>query len=497
MYAVYIQQGPNQSQTMIHSPTVDELKIFETKIVKNVDAIDSFGFSIYPNNPAYNQLNYLTTLVEVWNEESQVQLFKGRVLEPSEEMDSEGKIMKEIVCEGELAYLHDSLQKWGKWQNMTPAQFFSALIAEHNSQVEPYKQFTVGNVDVTNTTDNVYRYTDDDADTYDTIKDKLIDRLGGELQIRYVEGVRYIDYLQQTGSVGTQRIELSVNLKSISRNIDPSELITVLKPLGNRLESEEENADASDPRLTIASVNDGSIYLRDESKIAQFGIRSAAVVWDDVTQAGILRTRGLQFLANQKTALVRYQIDTVDLAPLDLTVDSFRCGWTYPVFNPLMGIDEGLRVINQTIDINDPTGSVLGIGDKFLTQEQYNLMSVKQAKIAQGLENQIVAQGRSIGTLRTNLEDTEERLTILQNQVNNGTGEVQNQISAILDEMQLIIGDMQDIADSVPTAQTMQDIQTAISNLNDFMDAQILLNLNQADTNADFASRISALEPND
>lgn len=495
MYVVYLKQTNDANPEIIHSPGNDSIKLFETKIIKDVDSIDSFRFLIYQNHPAYNKLSYLTAQIEIINEQNGKQIFKGRVLEPEDQMTSDGEFYKEVVCEGELSYLHDSLQKWGKWQNMTPAQFFSTLIAEHNSQVEPHKQFVVGNVDVTNSTDNVYRYTDDDADTYETIKDKLIDRLGGELQIRYVEGVRYIDYLQQTGSVGTQRIELSVNLKSISRNIDPSELITVLKPLGNRLESEEETSDASSPRLTIASVNDGSIYLRDNDKIAQFGIRSAAVVWDDVTQANILKTRGLQFLASQKTALVRYQIDAVDLAPLDLTVDSFRCGWTYPVFNPLMGIDENLRVINQTIDINDPTGSVLGIGDKFLTQEQYNLMLVKQAKIAQGLENQIVAQGRSIGALRTNLEDTEERLTTLQNQVDNGSGDVQNQILAILDELQLIVGDMQDIADSVPTAQTMQDIQTAISSLNDFMDAQILLNLNQADINADFESRISALEP--
>ena len=487
MYAVYIQQGPNQSQTMIHSPNIDDLKLFETKIVKNVDAIDSFTFSIYPNNPAYNQLNYLTTLIEVWNEEQRVRLFKGRVLESSDAIDSEGEMLKEVVCEGELAYLHDSAQKWGKWQNMTPAQFFSALIAEHNSQVESYKQFTVGNVDVTNNTDNVYRYTDDDADTYDTIKDKLIDRLGGELQIRYVDGVRYIDYLQQTGQLGSQHIELSVNLKSISRSVDPGDLITVLKPLGERLEQEGENTGASAPRLTIAGVNNNDIYLRDESKIQQFGLRIGAKVWDGVTQASVLLTHGQQFLAEQKTALVRYQIDAVDLAPLDLSVDSFRCGWRYHVFNPLMGIDEELRVINQTIDINNPTGSTLGIGGKFLTQEQYNVTLAKQARVAQRLESRVDTQSRIIGVLTSDLEDTETRLSALKDQVDTSGGDVQNQISAILDELQIIISEIQGVADTVPTAQTMQDIQTAIATLNQF-------DLAQTNINADFESRITALE---
>lgn len=312
MYGVYIQQGPSGVQETIHSPQTDDLKLFDPKIVKAVGAIDSFSFSIYPNHSAYNKLNYLTTLVEVWNEMENILLFKGRVLEPTDSMKETGEFFKEIICEGELAYLHDSVQKWGKWQNLTPAQFFKALIDEHNSQVEEYKQFTVGQVNVTNSTDNVYRYTDDDVDTYDTIQDKLIERLGGELQVRYENGVRYIDYLEQIGDKGAQKIELSVNLRSISRKVDPTEMITVLKPLGERLEQEDDNTDASDPRLTIASVNNGSPYLRDEEKVAQFGVRVAAQVWDDVTVPSNLKSKGQSFLQNQKTALVQYQIDAVD-----------------------------------------------------------------------------------------------------------------------------------------------------------------------------------------
>lgn len=494
MYGVYIQQGPSGVQETIHSPQTDDLKLFDPKIVKAVGAIDSFSFSIYPNHSAYNKLNYLTTLVEVWNEMENILLFKGRVLEPTDSMKETGEFFKEIICEGELAYLHDSVQRWGKWQNLTPAQFFKALIDEHNSQVEEYKQFTVGQVTVTNSTDNVYRYTDDDVDTYDTIQDKLIDRLGGELQIRYENGVRYIDYLEQIGDKGAQKIELSVNLQSISRKVDPTEMITVLKPLGEHLEQEDDNTDASDPRLTIASVNNGSPYLRDEAKIAQFGVRVAAQVWDDVTVPANLKSKGQNFLQNQKTALVQYQVDAVDLAPLKLTIDCFKCGWWYETYNPLMGIDEALRVVGLSINLNDPTASTLSIGDKILSQEQYNKTLKQQALSAQQLKSSVLQQSKKLGTMQVNLIETEKKLDDLQNIVSSGESEVQNQITALIDEMQNIIIELDNIAATIPGEEIIKGFEKSINELElSYQSVQNLLK-KQEDLNKDFEARIKALE---
>lgn len=494
MYGVYIQQGPSGVQETIHSPQTDDLKLFDPKIVKAVGAIDSFSFSIYPNHSAYNKLNYLTTLVEVWNEMENILLFKGRVLEPTDSMKETGEFFKEIICEGELVYLHDSVQKWGKWQNLTPAQFFKALIDEHNSQVEEYKQFTVGQVNVTNSTDNVYRYTDDDVDTYDTIQDKLIERLGGELQVRYENGVRYIDYLEQIGDKGSQKIELSVNLRSISRKVDPTEMITVLKPLGERLEQEDDNTDASDPRLTIASVNNGSPYLRDEEKVAQFGVRVAAQVWDDVTVPSNLKSKGQSFLQNQKTALVQYQIDAVDLAPLKLTIDSFKCGWWYETYNPLMGIDEELRVVGLSINLNDPTASTLSIGDKILSQEQYNKTLKQQAQSAQQLKGSVNQQSRKIATIQSTLSETEKNLSKLQEAVSSYSSEVQNQITSLIEELQIVINEVQNIAAKIPSTETIEELKNAVQGLNIFVETQKNVNLKQAEINADIETRVKALE---
>lgn len=461
MYSVTIRQAQNNDKNVIHSPDVGDLKIHETKIVKAVDDIDSFTFSIYPDNPYYSDLHPFITLIEVKNELLDKVVFRGRCLEPTDKMDSEGLIYKEVICEGELAYLRDSYQRWGKWQNMTPKAFFSMLIDVHNSQVELDQQFEVGVVDVTNSTDNVYRYTSDEMDTYDTIKDKLIDRLGGEISVRYEAGKRKIDYLKQSGEKGNQTIEISKNLLSVTRKLDPTEIITVLKPLGAQLDYEDDNTDVSHPRLTIEAVNNGSPYLADEAKIASFGIQVGVEIWENTAMASNLKIKGQEFLDNQKTVLQQFQIDAVDLAPLDLSVDNFECGWRYDLYNPLMGIDEETRIIGQTIDINDPTASTMSIGDKFLSLEQYTHNLLKQIRAAENIRESI----------QKDLANANERISELRINTETETGHIENEITAVLDDMQLIVSGLQQVTDELTLSQA-----------------------DQSAINLDFESRLKALE---
>ncbi|MGX6962422.1 phage tail protein [Vagococcus xieshaowenii] len=490
MYSVILKQANSDSSTEIHSPLVNSQKLDDAKINKAVDSIDSFVFSIYQNHANYSELKSFTSLIEVINTKLNQSIFKGRVLYEEDGTSSDGLTSKTITCEGELGFLHDSYQQWGKWQNMSPEQFFKKLIDVHNGQVESYKQFKVGRVNVTNSTDNVYRYTADDQSTYDTIKDKLIDRLGGELQIRYENGVRYLDYLVEVGEVGNQSIELTKNLMSISRAVDPSDIITVLKPLGARIEKDDDNTDASQPRITISDVNNGSPYLRDETKIKQFGLKVGVQVWDDVNKADTLKTKGNDFLKTQKTALTQYQVDAIDLSPLML-VDSFQCGWKYQAINPLMGLNEQIRVVSQSIDINDVTKSSLSIGDKFLTQEQYNQKILSQAKAALSLASE---QSNYVQGLSSTIQNTQNQVLELNELVNVGSTQVSSQIQEIMDSLNDIVG-------TIPSAETIASLIQTQNLFDEFRQTQYLINQNQATVNdnqymlnADFETRLQLLE---
>lgn len=427
-------------ETVIHSPYVNELKLESGKIKKEINKIDSFEMSFYLNNPAYGKIKPLKTLVNVLNLKTNKYEFEGRVLGPSKNMDSSGLFDESYECEGELGYLHDSQQKHREFRG-SPKELLVELLNYHNSQVETYKQFQIGNVTVIDPNDYIYLYTSAEKDTFDTIKEKLIDRLGGELQIRKENGVRFLDYLVEVGEQKDTEIILAKNLISMSVDVDPTEIITRLTPLGARIESEDETAtDASEARLTIESVNNGVPYIDSEELKAEFGIQGGSVTWDDVTDPNNLLSKGRTYLSSQKTSLNQYKIAALDLFLIGLDIDYLDVGNSHPVKNPIMGIDERLRIIGKSININEPHNSDLTIGDKFKTLSEYQNEANKSAQKAVDLQNAVNRQSQTIAALKTELTAVDNAVKEAQRTLS------ENDIPAI--------------------EQAVTELQTAIQNLN-------------------------------
>ncbi|WP_277680234.1 phage tail spike protein [Gracilibacillus dipsosauri] len=363
-------------------------------------------------------------------------------------MSALGTFAKTFICESELGYLNDSAQRHGEYHNITPRQFLEVIIDNHNRDIandDIDKTFVVGEVTVTNSTDNLYRYLGYES-TLDTIFDKLIDRLGGELHVRKENGVRYLDYLQTTKVVKQTEIRLSKNLKSITREVDPSEIITRLVPLGERIESDNpDDVDASQARLTIESVNDGIDYLVDEE--AEKAIGTTVVksrVWDDITTPSILKTRGEQYLRENNRIRTMYNVTALDLSLIDLDVDSFEVGYYYPVINPIMGINEELRIVGKTTDIINPEQSFLNIGDQLKTASEYQNEANKSARKVVELEGTVGRQSQRIGQLVGEISNVNTEITNVQNLINNV--------------------DLENLPDAI------QSLEDAISNLNDALD---------------------------
>src|SRR5699024_3053889 len=153
------------------------------------------------------------------------------------DMADDGLHSYSYECEGELGYLHDSQQKHLEFRG-TPEELVIELLTYHNSQVEPYKHFEPGIVEVTTSTDNLYVYTSAESTTFEEIDDKILGRVGGELRIRKENGIRYLDVLERVGEDKQTDIKIAKNLRAISQSVDPTEIITRLTPLGTRIESE-------------------------------------------------------------------------------------------------------------------------------------------------------------------------------------------------------------------------------------------------------------------
>lgn len=399
----------------IHHPFVNNLKLPEGSIRKEINLIDSFDFKIHPGNPGYGKIKPLKTLINVMNMKTGKYVFEGRVYKPKRAMDGSGILSDTFEADGELGYLGDSQQKHREWRG-SPSAFLKDLLEYHNSQVEEYKHFKLGQVTVTDPNDNVYYYTSAEQSTFDTIKEKLLDRLGGELRIRKVNGVRYLDYLIQVGELKKNTpILLTRNLKSITEDVDPSSIITRLTVVGARIASEDETAtDASEARVTIESVNNGLPYLDGYALIDEFGYQGGSVTYDDISNPVVLKSRGQLHLESQKTLLTQYTIEAVDLSLIGKAVDSFELGNSHPVKNPIMSINGDLRIVGTQIDITAPENSSLTIGDKFVKLADYQARAAKAVTNVARIESRVVSQSQRIGSLSAEVRAVNENV----NQIN-------------------------------------------------------------------------------
>lgn len=369
MHTVTITNGTEK--TTIHSDNLD--RISGGKVVKAVNAVDSFTFTIYPDNAGYNKLKPLTTSVTVTDDSTGKDVFIGRVLKCPDSMNEQGLICKTVTCEGRLGWLYDSVQPYAEYKVVGIRTVLASFISKHNAQVGSDKQMSVGQVTVT--AENNYTYSVNWVSTMDAISEQLVGKFGGEIQLRDQDGKVYIDYLEHIGHGTDTKIELAVNLKTISREVDETSVITRLYPLGAKLTDSEK-------RLTIGSVNGGKDYIEDSALVAKYGVISGTQTWDDVTQASVLKTKATAYLKSANKAKKQYKITAVDLSTIDMNFEQFELGCWYRVVNPLMEIDEDLRIIGITINLDNPEQSELTFGDKFETMTGFMTAKTKSLQTA-------------------------------------------------------------------------------------------------------------------
>jgi hypothetical protein len=395
------------NRTEIHN---EHHKLFSGSVVKGINVIDSFTFSLLPDNPGFGYLHDFTTLVEVYNPRRKRYEFQGRVLCSSPQMNDKGLITQEATCESFLGFLCDSCQGYVEEKNWTVLGLLGHIINTHNAQVESYKRFQIGRVDVTDPNDNLYVGIQRE-NSWDTIKKKLIDVLGGEVRFRADGDTIYLDYLQKLGMTKSTEIALSRNMKSIVKEKDPSAFITRLIPLGAKV------SDSSEERIDITSVNDGKNYIEDTEAMAEYGIHVGHVEFDDVKEPSNLLSKAQAWLKDNNKVAIKYFITALDLSLIDLDVDDFEVCNTYPVKNKLLGIDDVARINKKVIDVCDPSKTTIEIGESFkslseLQREQMVSINKMSVDIAEIVRNYVTNQKLTSEINRTLslIEQTEERI---------------------------------------------------------------------------------------
>lgn len=373
---------------LMYDSRMDDLIITDAVVQMEVNKTGSFKFTVYPGHPHYDKLKRLKSIVTVIKENKL--LFRGRIIEESIKWQKQ----KVITCEGELAFLLDSMIRPFEFTG-SPALFFTKLLTEHNAQVDEEKQFKLGNMTVTDPNDYINRSNINCESTWKNINDRLIANLGGYLFVRHETDGNYLDYLEDFPWTTDQEITFGENLLDYTKKRDANEIATGIIPYGKREQIETENGMEEGARLDIKGVNNGVDYLIDNTAAAIYGKIFVSEIWDDVTDAQNLKTKAAARLSQLVQTAVGIDLTAADLSEMDHDFDDFRLGqYVYVNSLPHNVNHERFLISKISIDLLSPGQNTLTLGKNFSTftdfQQKQNQSVSDAVKIVNEIESNYV-----------------------------------------------------------------------------------------------------------
>ena len=395
MYKIYA------DGTLIYDSTLEDYHISKGQITKEADKSGSFVFSLHPSHFYYDSFVQLKTVVTVYKDSRIV--FRGRVLNYKADYWNN----KELTCEGELGFFQDSIIRPYSVTG-TPAEVFTKFVNEHNAQVDEFKRFKIGTVTVTDPNGRIAR----DNTGYETTLTNLTSRLledatGGHFYVTHGDDGRdlipTIHYVADFPVTAPQVIEFGSNLRDYAKTVSAEDIATAIIPLGATIN--DGNSETSDPRLTIASVNDGQDYIHSPEAVALRGWIVKAVEWDDITEPANLLSRAREYLATVVNQAVTLELKAIDLHLLDRSIASYNvCEYVHVVSRP-HNFAAVMLCNKQTIDLLKPENDSLVLGHTFYT------FTESQARTVSNLRR---IETKTVATLNKALVNIVTRLDALE-----------------------------------------------------------------------------------
>ncbi len=478
-----------------------EHRVLNPKVTAGINKSSGFTFTIDPTHKNYNFLRKMHTTIyvyEIYSNTRKDLVFEGRILTDDEDFNK----LRAVTCEGELGYLLDSVQRPAKYINVTPEQWMTTVLDNHNMQVTSDKRLYMGictvlgdgsgvvistayrshienqswltwvkNGDLSGTTGSSLRMealelklenigsvdigvtyrvhlansgwqewkadgatagttgqgiqmeaieiklTGADAGLYsiqyrvhvqdegwqdwkqdgqtagttgqalqaeaiciiivskvdgtnsklkdslfreneyvntlELIKTTMLDTLGGVLVIERIGGIKFLNYLENYGSVNSQPIKFGVNLLDYSKIADASGIITALVPYGKEIDGK---------KLDISSVNDDCDYIYDEVAVAEHGWIFDSHEWPDIDNAAALMAAGRLYLNGQVKESISLELTAVDLSMVNVDIQKFEIGDMVRCVSEPHGVDVFLSVSKKDRDLMNPGNDRIVLG---------------------------------------------------------------------------------------------------------------------------------------
>lgn len=416
MYTIYA------DGELIYSPSLagnDAYALINPRMRRGLNAAGSVSFMMLPTNRGYDTIKKLKSIVQVYQDGEEV--FSGRVLD----INTDTFLQKTVYCEGELAYLNDSMQRPYEFEGNVHA-LFSEYITKHNALVEAEKQFMPGIVTATDAEEETHVKCTGYADTFSEITNRLLNVYGGYLKIRRENGVKYLDYLANYAGGCAQTVSFGANLIDIQAGGNADNIFTVLIPLGAPVKNGDETAP-----LTIESVNNGNDTLEDADGIAKYGRIVRTQTWSHIDNATDLLTRGQEYLQFGIQDNASISLRAVDMHLIDGSIEAIDIGQSVNIISEPHGIERPEICAEIDADLINPENTVYTFGEakKTLTENVVEVAKKMSGGGGTGMEEEMLLYQRWAQLF---IDENEALIHATVGQVETLTG-LYNEVSLTLD----------------------------------------------------------------
>lgn len=436
---------------IVYDPRLDNAILIDPRLHQKANSFGSLECIMYSNHSEFGSLQKRRTIYSVYKDDASNPLWKGILVSGGDNLDPS----IDLYFEDFMSVLRDSMQDAFVFTGQ-PIEFLASLIDAHNAQVQPWQRVTLGHVTVVDPNDYVRRSSESELSTWDVIKTRLIDTLGGYVRMRYEGGVAYLDYLKGDTAnadphldTSTQVIEFGENLKEFSRVVSAANTYTACIPKGAKVDQYDDEGVLHSVALTIESVNNGSKYLVDEEAVALYGFRCAPIsetTWDDVTVPSNLKTKGESWLKGNAVKLSNtIKLSAFDLRHLGVESDSYDFLDYVRVSIYPLDIEALYLLTEITVPLNDPSELAISLGETFMSladrqQQSASLLQQGIEKVEQsipgqiqtGIQNELV---ETVTSLQTLIEQTGSSILTQVSEIYTSTSsfeEFQSQVSTML-----------------------------------------------------------------
>lgn len=421
----------------IYIPGDKEYTVLNPELEREKNKAGKLSFTIFDDHPLYGQLNKLKCGIIV--KDGMETIFKGRIIDTEQSFDKSIN----YTVEGKLAVLNDSPCRPYEFQG-APEDLLSYLIENHNAQVSEEQQFKIGIVTVTDPNNYVSFSWKKTETTWNLIKSRLLDKLGGFLVLRYEDDGDYLDWIAEITTTAEQKVEFGENLLDLSLFIDATSTYTACIPYGA-------NDEEGQP-LTISSVNNNKDFIINDSMAAEYGVIYAPcdeTTWEDVTRPENLLSKAKEWLSTNGIMFnSSVDLSFIDLSKMGIQADKIELCTNVKIVSKPHNFETIFLVekINEKLDVPEDVRITINHTKKTLTDDtlgaiKLNNETLQRVEIIENTSADYVTndtieavyediQGKVV-SLSSEIEQTSENISISVAQTYATKDEVKTQNSRI------------------------------------------------------------------